>query len=181
MSAEQLVFDHVFEGLLKAVGQRVTPALKARFKALGVDLDGKLKAYYPVEAWNGCVEACRAELYPSVPRDKALFQLGTEMVAGFGSTVLGKVQLQMMKLLGPKRTLQRMPAAHRAGNNFTEAKLTEKGPRELELWMNPVGEAAPFVAGSLVESLRLAGAKEPKVDVVPGKAPEATFVIRWSE
>jgi uncharacterized protein (TIGR02265 family) len=182
MAEAHVVYQSVFEGLLhRAVGSRMTPALKAKLKALGVDLDADLKAVYPKEIWQGVVEACCSELYPRMDKAEALFKLGTEMVDGYSATLFGKAQMQMAKLLGSRRSIERAGQSFRAGNNFTELRMTAKGPTEYELWMNEVSQSGPFVRGSLVALLKVTGAKDIVVDVTPDVPPAATFHIRWSE
>ena len=94
---------------------------------------------------------------------------------------MGKVMLRMAKMLGPRRTLLRTPQNYRGGNNFTDVNLIEKSPTEFEMWMNYAGNFATLVAGSLEGTLVVAGARNPKVEVVGSTFPEATFRITWAE
>jgi uncharacterized protein (TIGR02265 family) len=180
MGSERVTYEGIFDGLLnRTVGKRMTPALKAKLLALGVDID-HLKPTYAEPVWQSVVDLVCAEIFPTLPKDAALYQLGTEMVGGYGATIFGRALMKMIKLLGPRRTLERAGPNFRSGNNFTEVKLEAKGPTEYAMWMNVVGESGQFIRGALVGMLELAGAKDVKIDVVPDVAPAATFHIRWS-
>jgi uncharacterized protein (TIGR02265 family) len=181
MAEAHVVYQSVFEGLLThTVGKRMTPALREKLKAIGMDPE-QLKPTYPKDLWQKVIDAICAGLYPSMKREDAMFKLGTEMVEGYRATLLGKVQMQMVKMLGPRRTMERAGPQFRAGNNFSEVRLTKKSDSEYEMWMNEVAESAPFTRGSLVGLLKMAGAKDVKVDVKPDVNPAATFHIRWTE
>jgi uncharacterized protein (TIGR02265 family) len=178
---EPVVYQHVFESLLKhGVGTRMTPALREKLKALDADPD-RLKPAYPRDAWDGIMESVREAIYPQLSKEEGQKRLGQDMVIGTGGSVFGKMILQMVKVLGPKRTLLRVPKSYRDGNNFTEVKLTEKGPTEFEMWMSYSGNSSPMVCGSLEETLRIAGARDPKVKVTSTKFPEGVFHITWKE
>jgi uncharacterized protein (TIGR02265 family) len=179
---QRVVYESVMEGLLlRAVGKRMTPALKAKLKELGVDLDQRLKAQYSAELFEKVVALLCTTLYPALSRDEALFKLGSEIVDGYADTLFGKVLMQMMKVLGPRRTLERLPQSYRGGNNFTDVKLTAKGPREYEMWMNEVGDSAQFVRGGIIGVLTRAGGKQVEVKPSPGQGAQGTFHITWND
>jgi uncharacterized protein (TIGR02265 family) len=167
--------------LLRAVGKRMTPSLKAKLKDTGVDLDQRLKAQYSSEVFEKVIAVLHATLYPALSRDDALFKLGTEIVDGYADTLFGKALMAMMKLLGPRRALERLPQSYRGGNNFTDVKLTAKGPREYEMWMNEVGESAQFVRAGIIAVLTRAGGKQVEVKPSRSQGVEGTFHITWSD
>lgn len=180
MTEEPVVYQDVFESLLKyGIGKRMSPTLREKLRALDADPE-QLRATYRKEQWDGIIEAVRSGLYPTLSRDEGLRRLGEDLVIGTGQTVIGKTLHSIARMLGPKRTLERTPQSYRTGTNFTEVKLTEKGPGEFEMWMNETGTTAMFVVGSLEGTLRIAGAKNPKVEVVRTDFPASTFRITWT-
>ena len=56
--------------------------------------------------------------------------------------------------------------ALRASDNYTEARLTELGPRSYELWMNSVLDAPGYVEALFVSLLRVSGAEEPQATII---------------
>jgi uncharacterized protein (TIGR02265 family) len=181
MADAPVVYQSVFEGLLThTVGKRMTPALKEKLKAVGIDPD-QLKAAYPKVVWQKVIDVLCVALYPGLSKHDAMFKLGTEMVDGYRSTLLGKVLMQMVKVLGPRRTVERAGQQFRSGNNFSEFRLTKKGETEYDLWMNEVGESGPFTQAALLGLVKVSGAKDVTVDLKPDVDAAVTFSVRWKE
>lgn len=105
--------------------------------------------------------------------------LGRAMFDSFGHTLLGKALL-MVRVLGPNRELQRMTRNLRTSNNYSDTKLTQKGPTAWELWINLV--AFPHYYRGLVEcGLQHSGAKNVQVEILshtPNGA--AVLLIAWT-
>jgi len=108
--AEPVVYDAAVEGVfLRGLVGQVTPALSAKLRELGLDLDQKLRPTYPREAWSRMLEVTVAELFPSVSRQEGFRRLGELAVNGIGNTMIGKVLVQMARLMGPRRSMLRLP------------------------------------------------------------------------
>jgi uncharacterized protein (TIGR02265 family) len=181
MAETHVVYQSVFEGLLThTVGKRMTPALKEKLKGVGIDPD-QLKPAYPKIVWQKVIDVLCLALYPGLPKNDAMFKLGTEMVEGYRSTLFGKVLMQMTRVLGPRRTMERAGANFRSGNNFSEFRLTKKSETEYEMWMNEVSESGPFTQGALIGLLKVSGAKDVAVDLRPDVGAAVTFAVRWKE
>ncbi len=179
--AEKLVFEQTIEGLfMRGLGPRVTPALKARLRTAGVNLDATLLPAYPFDVWMKSLEATAEELYAELPTDQAMFHVGERFIEGYRDTLLGRAVLGMVRVLGPHRALARARQSFRSGNNYTEATLTPIGPEASELWMNEVGPWPGFTAGIIHAALGAAG-------VVPVVVPTqhdghaCTYRVTWSK
>lgn len=179
--ADKLVFEQTIDGLYaRGLGRRVTPELKARLRALGMDLDGKLLPAYPFETWMKALEATAELLYPELPTDQAMFHVGESFIEGYRDTLLGRAVLGTVRVLGPHRALARARQSFRSGNNYTEATLTPLGAEATELWMNEVGPWPGFTAGIIHAALTAAG-------VVPVVVPTqhdghaCTYRITWTK
>lgn len=181
VTSEQAVFESTVESLYRrGLADRVTPALKNRLRAAGIDLDRPLKAAYPRTAWESCLHATAEELYAEVPREQALFELGRLLVAGAMQTVVGKAVLGLVKVLGPRRTLSRMTRNFRSANNYMETKIEELGANSFMLWINETSNAPTYVAGTVDYGLRAAGAEGLVVEVVRREGRGAVLSVRWS-
>ncbi len=182
MADELLVFEQTLEALfLRALNGRLTPECKARLRQAGLDVDRKLQPAYSFEAWMEFVRITAEELFPGEPLEQGIWKLGDAYVEGFRETMLGRAVLSLLRVLGPRRTLARATQNFRAGNNFTETRLTERGPRHFELWMNNVGRYPAFTAGIIHGGLKVAGAKDIQVTVDAYDGRACTYGIRWSE
>jgi uncharacterized protein (TIGR02265 family) len=89
--------------------------------------------------------------------------------------------LSLLHVLGPRRALMRATQNFRAGNNYTESRLKELGPRQFELWMNEVGSLPMFTAGIVHAGLRTAGAEDIRIDLSGHDGHACTYRISWSE
>jgi uncharacterized protein (TIGR02265 family) len=107
-----------------------------------------------------------------------MFELGRRFIEGYSETIVGKAMLTALKVLGPRRTLERMSRNFRSGNSYTETKLEAKGPTEFTLWFNEVKEPE-FYRGMLVAGVGHAGAKNLEVKTLGHDASGASFSIRW--
>lgn len=182
----RLVYVQVVEGLLQhGLQGNVSPRLKQRLRQVGVDLDRPLLPAYPVPVWMHCLNVIAEETYPGMPREEAFRKLAEAHVLGYGRTVIGRAVYGVMRLLGPRRMVQRMPQTLRATDNYTEVELVERGPTTYEMKMNSVAVAElPGYVESLFESmLRVGGAESPKVTRlhVDPEAPSSTYQLTWTE
>ncbi|QSQ20766.1 DUF2378 family protein [Pyxidicoccus parkwayensis] len=181
---QRLVYVQVVEGLLQhGLNGRVTPRLKQRLRQVGVDLDRPLLPAYPVPLWTHCLSIIVDEAYPGIPREEAFRRLAETHVQGYGRTVIGRAVFGVMRLLGPRRLVLRIPQTLRATDNYTEVELLERGPTTYEMKMNSVVEPPGYVESLFESLLRVGGAESPKVSrihVDPG-TPSTTYQLTWAE
>jgi uncharacterized protein (TIGR02265 family) len=177
---ERLVYEHTMEGLfVRGLAGRVTPGLKDRLRAVGLNLDRRLLPAYAFETWCSCVRLAAQLLLADLPEEEAYHQLGERMVDGFRETLMGRAQFSVLQLLGPQRVLHRAQQSFRSGNNYTEVRVHPLGPGEQEVWMNEPGFTRYVVQGALVAGLRASGAAEPQVRVEGFTEEDVTFRVSW--
>ncbi|MGA9524411.1 MAG: DUF2378 family protein [Myxococcaceae bacterium] len=176
----ELVFQQAVEGLFR-VGLRgkVTPELQSRLRNAGLDLFRPLEPAYPRAAWNQFIRITAETLWPEDPPERAYHALGRQLLIGYSATLIGKALAGILRLIGPRRTLDRMTHNFRSGGNYNVIRVTHEGPREALLWMNEPYLHPSYVAGILDAALELAGA--PQIDIqVHARDPEGcTYRIRW--
>lgn len=182
MADELLVYEQTVEGLfIRALGNRLTPECRARLSEAGLDVTRKLKPAYPFPSWMTFIRIAAEELYPGMPLPEATFKLGEAHLEGFRETMLGRAVISLLRVLGPKRALLRATQNFRAGNNYTETRVTELTPYQFELWMNEVGNFPEFTAGIIHAGVRMSGAKEPRVEPTGYDGHACTYRITWKE
>ncbi|MCY1017433.1 DUF2378 family protein [Pyxidicoccus sp. MSG2] len=181
---QRLVYVQVVEGLLQhGLYGKVSPRLKQRLRQVGVDLDRPLLPAYPVPLWTHCLSVIVEETYPGVPREEAFRKLAEAHVQGYGRTVIGRAVYGVMRLLGPRRLVQRLPQTLHATDNYTEAELVERGPTTYEMKMNSLLDQPGYVESLFESMLRVGGAESPKVTrihVDPAE-PSSTYQLTWTE
>lgn len=173
-----VVFGNSVEALVRVLGPALDGPVKARFLAIGVDLFNPNPAY-PYEQWLATLSLAMEVLWPTLPRDEATFRMGRAIFESYGQTVMGKALLQLVKVLGPRRALERMSRNLRTTNNYSDTKLTELGPNHFHLWVNRV--AFPhYFRGLLEAGLEFGGAKEVKVSLQSVSADQGVvFDLAW--
>ncbi len=178
--AEKLIFSQTFEGLLRSLGGgKISPRLAAGLKERGVDPGKPLLPAYPKEDFTAVITFLARELHPGLPVDAAITQIGRGFMDGYGETMVGRAMLAMIRLIGPRRTLERVTRQFRTGNNYSDTRLTERGPCEFDLWVNEVIIPGWYV-GIIGRGVELSGAKDVKVELVSQDAAGGTFRVRWS-
>jgi len=178
--AEKLVFESSIEGLfIRGLGARVTPALKAELKTLGLDLDRKLPPAVTRQVWYATIDAVVRHVFAGQPRDDAHRELGQRMMEGIENTFFGKAMAPAVKLLGPRRLLKRVPSNMKTANNFSIGVMTELAPTSMQLVVDDVGDAPHIFRGSLERLVTWAGGKNVSVTVDAPNLPVATYLVNW--
>ena len=90
--------NQTFEALTRALGSSLTDEVKARFKAVGVDLDVRLLPAYPLEIWLKSMEIAASLLLPNATREEQYFNLGHQIVGSYGETLIGRALIAMMRV-----------------------------------------------------------------------------------
>jgi uncharacterized protein (TIGR02265 family) len=179
MAQEKLWFSHTVEGLFtRGLGERLTPEHRAMLKEHGIDLE-KLKPAYPIDDILAVCRKLTPSLWPGLSEFDAHVQLGVAFMRGYAQTLLGTAMVQVMKLIGPKRTLQRMQTNFRSGGNYIETRFTERSPRDIELWINDTGSMPGLYVGIIEEGARMVGTKGIAVSVTPDVPPAHVFKVTW--
>ncbi len=177
--AEKLIFSQTFEGLRQALGGALTPATLEAARALGVDFTQPFLPAYPRDTFVAVVERLAVDLHPTLGLEAAVAAVGRRFMDGYARTMIGRAMVAMLRVLGPRRALERLSRQFRTANNYSETRLRTLGERDFELWCNEVASPGWYF-GIITRGLELAGARDVKVVMVDHLAPGgATFRIRW--
>ncbi|MBL8957262.1 MAG: DUF2378 family protein [Myxococcaceae bacterium] len=180
--AEKLVFDTSLDGLFhRALSGRITPELRTELKGLGIDLGKKLPPAVSRETWYRALDLSARACFPSVDARAALRELGVQMMKGIEETFFGKTMAPVVRMLGPRRILERVPKNMKSANNFAEGSVIRLEEHAMQLDVNDVGDAPEVMQGSLEQIVRWAGAKTVDVTFTFEQPPAARFIVRWTE
>jgi uncharacterized protein (TIGR02265 family) len=179
---EQLVFPQTVEGLfVRGLAGAMTPGLRLQLRAAGLDLDRPLAAGYPAADFARWVRLASEALYPGMPEEQALRRMGRHFFDGYMDTLMGKALAPVMRVLGPRRTLERMERNFRSGSNYVAVRAETTGPSEVMLHFNEVHRIPGYYAGIIEHGAELTGAKDTTVEVLPAPAPGCALRVRWRE
>src|SRR4051812_20864720 len=138
--AERGVFEQTVGGVfLRGLHGGVSARCRQRLEGAGLGLNRRAVAGPPLGARGAGPKIAAEEVFGEASSEEAQFRLGELMIDGYRETFLGRAVLGMSRMLGPRRTLARSTQNFRSGNNYTESRVVERGPKHFELWFNEVG------------------------------------------
>lgn len=143
----KLIFSGAVESLLKVMNGHISQETKALLAKMRMGPPHKLEPAYPAEDWARAVKLISADLFPASDPDTQHRQLGKATVMHFADGFMGKAMFGAAKIMGAKRSLERMTRNFRTGANFIETRFTVVDEKTQELWMNDVSDVPGFYAG----------------------------------
>jgi uncharacterized protein (TIGR02265 family) len=178
---DRLVYSEAVEGLIKyGLGGHVPSRLRERLGDLGLDVD-RLPSTFPVVAWVKCLSVITEELFPALPRDEAFRRLARQHVDGYSRTLMGRATLRVMRLLGPRRMMQRLVDMLAAMDNYTTGAVVERGPSAFELSLNSDLQPVAYAESVFESILGACGAEQPQAKRLEGREEGATYLLTWRE
>lgn len=175
---DKLIFAQTFEGLLRALGPKLDERMATELRKAGVDPAAELKPAYPLAVFQQTIRLVGEAVAPGQPPEVQTFEAGRAFIDGYGQTMVGKAMLGMMRVIGARRSLERLSRQFRTGNNFSETTLRELGDGEYELWVNQV-TIPGWYRGLITAGLERAGAREVTVELLTQADAAGTFRIKW--
>jgi uncharacterized protein (TIGR02265 family) len=92
--------------------------------------------------------------------------------------LVGRAVLAMMRIIGPRRSFERMTRNLRTTNNYTESRFELRPDGSLVLWCSRV-VSAEFYRGMFSRTLEAAGGHDAKVEVLSIDPSGGTFSVQW--
>lgn len=180
--SEKFVFEQFAVALFLTKHARPLSAkAKEQLRATGLDIDKPLMPAYPATVIPKWLEVAAEELHPGLPRAEAYRRIGRTFLEGWQETLLGRAAAGVLKVIGPKRTLQRLDRAFRTGDNFIQTEAEELGPTKMRIRFNDVSGVPDYYAGILEQGSVLTNAKNGRVTVESHDRPGATILVEWDE
>lgn len=177
---EKLVFSHSVEAFVRAVRPVLDGAFVEQLKAVGIDTTKPLLPAYPVDVLREALLLGAKRLNPGLSQKEAFAALGRRYVEGFGETLVGRALKTAIRLIGPRRTLDRLAKQFRTANNYSESKVTHAEQGQSLLWCNDV-MYPDWYEGLITGMLEVSGAKNVKVRLSRHDAEGAFFDVEWAD
>jgi uncharacterized protein (TIGR02265 family) len=173
-----VVFQNAVEGFF-----RVLPPLSARarerFGALGITPEGPFLPAYTSDQMQDLEEIAAEELFPALDRSHALRRVGELQVEGFAKTALGTALFALLRILGRRRSLERVTRSWRSANNYVETKVTEIEPDVVHIWVNYAGRNPEICLGILSAALEATNQRPRQATVFEAQFPSAVYRFDW--
>lgn len=195
MSAEPVVFAASLDGIVRAFGSRLTPAIYAQSRALGVDLRQRQVAY-PVDVFLPVFLLLAEALVPGdeASRPQRLRRFGREVTTAFAQTAIGTATVTMARVIGVRRALQRAGRNIRNTGNYIDAEGIVVDTTEVHLvarvlpafhrFVRPEWAITELYRVGIIEGfLEQLHAREPRVEVLRRDAAgfEITYRVTWKD
>lgn len=178
MSEERVVFAQSMEGLWRALDP-LTAQERAAFLKAGVKKPGDFLPAYPLLQYIEILDACAASRFASLNELERYTEVGRLFFSGFERTLIGAAMVTMLKVLGPKRTLDRMTRNFRTANNFTDGLVESLAPNHHYVRINYTLRPG-FYLGLLDSGCRRAGAQGLTTKLLQSKDFASTYELRWT-
>ncbi|MBX7115611.1 MAG: DUF2378 family protein [Myxococcaceae bacterium] len=165
----------------KALAPHLDEGLKAKLKAIGIDVAPPYAPSYARQAWLDGLALVANERFADEPDAGArLRRLGGQLVKVLADS--GKINgaaLTMAKLFGAKRVLKELVSQAAAGTNYLQFNLQFPSSREASLRFNDAA-VADFLGGALQAVLSAVGAKNPQVVAQVVGDDRAVLTLTWA-
>lgn len=176
-AAEKVVFGQSMEGIYRALAPH-TPQERAAFLKAGITKE-KFNPAYPIANWLEIIDACAASRFAGQSELDRFTEVGRLFFTGFQKTLIGSALMAMLKILGPRRTLERLTRNFRTANNFTEGTLESLAPNHHRVRINYTARPG-FYLGVMETGCLYAGAKGLSVTILETKDLATTYEIKWT-
>lgn len=178
MADERYFFPTAAEGMLSGLS-RVTDgvALKAHLKSHGLDFD-RLPPAIPALAYKEHVRQTAKFVWPQFLEEEALRLTGYHYVNGWRETALGRAAAPLLRLIGPKRTLQRLERVLRTGDNFTRTQTEFLNDNQARISISDTLGLDSYWLGILQGGLEILG-REGKVFLAEVEPTRTNYLASW--
>lgn len=178
-----LEFQHTIEGLfVNALGADMSPELKDKLRKAGLDLSKPLEPAYPSMKYMEWLRITALHLTPGLPVSEGVRTLGRRFLRGYGETFLGKTVFKVMRLIGVRRSLDRIARSFRTGDNYSDATLNWIDKSEVHITFNEVHDLPTYNQGILEQILIEMRAEEYGVEVLScPSGVEAVYRVTWKD
>jgi uncharacterized protein (TIGR02265 family) len=175
-----IVFRTAFETTFReGLGPRFTDRVRARLAEAGVDFSRPLLPGYPAEVFARCITVVAEEVFPGQPLEAVQAEVAEGGFRAFTSGFVGQAMGQMMRVLGAKRTLQRVDRFLKNGQSELALRFVDVGPTECEVSLTPVLGMPHYHRGMLLAGGKLLRLEGLEVEVARVEGEGATYRVRW--
>ncbi len=173
----RFVYPSLFESYVKGLGERFTCETRAKLAAAGLNLEA-LPPAIPARDMAKYREIITLGAWPGESRDERLRLLGLWMIRGWQRGLLGSAATQLLRLVGPRATLARLDRVFSTTNNFSRARTTFLGDKEVLLAINDVEDMPTYWVGIMEAGLEMLGL-EGAVTIDSRQPDEVTLRVTW--
>lgn len=133
----------------------------------------------PVETFVEFLDWLAGHFYPQLPRSEGLFEVGTKLFEGYRSTILGRVQLAALNIMGPDRLTLRYAEISGRNSNFGERGVIQEGPHSYLIRYRGIPLPGDYILGVMKGGLAAAGVSNPNLSWEQVGPEDMNFKASW--
>ncbi|HEX8703948.1 MAG TPA: DUF2378 family protein [Myxococcaceae bacterium] len=172
-------FKHsAVEGLLRGMG--VAPGsveMAEVIQLCGGNRD--MPTEVPVERYITLLEWLATRYFPKKPLRDGLEAVGRRMFHGYRETLLGKIQLAALNVVGPDRLMRKAGEFIGRNSNFGQRTSEQVGPRHYRIRFRGVPIAPEFYCGLCLSAFDVLGIKTGRITVEKQGPENFELDVRW--
>jgi uncharacterized protein (TIGR02265 family) len=174
----KLIFSGSIDALLKVALPKVKPETLKALNGLRIGPPFKVEPAYPAEDWAHAVKLVGADLFPRLPSEEQHREVGRATVLQFAESLMGKAMFAAARVIGARRSLERMTHNLRTGANFIETRFTLVDERTQELWINDVSDVPGFYAGLIGAGADYMDGWADRIDIKAREGASCLYVLQ---
>jgi uncharacterized protein (TIGR02265 family) len=132
-----------------------------------------------VETFVEFLQWLSGHFYPELPQPEGLFEIGTRLFEGYRTTIIGRVQLAALHLMGPDRLALRYAEISGRNSNFGERAVIQEGPHSYLIRYRGVPLPGDYILGVLKGGLAAAGVARPNLNWEQVGPEDMDFRLSW--
>jgi uncharacterized protein (TIGR02265 family) len=162
----------------RVLGPELSPSLRARLRAVGLDLDSSaLAPSFPREVWYRAVALTAADLFPAEAEPEQLRRLGRHLIDSLEPRgIVRGAWLKMARLVGPRRALTEV--ARWLDESPVALVVAERGRKAVVVSVAE-HEQLELIAGLLEATGAALGARHCAVTVEERSGWGTRFLLAW--
>ncbi len=132
-----------------------------------------------VESYVALLRWAATRYYPDLSQSAGLYQLGLKFLEGYRATILGRVQLASIHLIGPHRLIKRVPELFSKSTNFGERTVKQVDTQLYLVSFRGIPVPADFYCGLFHAGLKAAGVEHPSITFEQIGLEDVDFKVSW--
>lgn len=175
---QRLIFSGSIDALMKVVALHpLSPEATKALAALRMGPGFKVEPAYPAEDWARAVKIIGADLYPLEKPDDQHRLVGRATVLQFAESLMGRAMFAAARVIGARRSLERMTHNLRTGANFIETRFTVLDERTQEFWINDVCDVPGFYAGLISAGADFMQGWSDQIEIKAREGPSCLYLL----
>ena len=133
----------------------------------------------PMDRYIALLDWLAQRFFPKKPRPEGLEAVGRRMFHGYRETLLGKIQLAALNVVGPDRLMRKAGEFIGRNSNFGQRTSEQVGPRHYRIRFRGVPIAPEFYCGLCLSAFDVLGIKNGRITFEKQSPEDFDLEVRW--